>query len=116
MKRSKRRSKSEQESLDEGISALASKTFDGIQTDLTTGPQFGDLKPEQFFAHAARLLAMNHDEMSAEVEASPQMVMETGTTSVNVKKHYEALAEIYGALASRIACCVAKKLKQPEAA
>jgi len=60
---------------------------------------------------------MNDQELLAEVMASPQKMMEIGTACVSVQKRHEAMAcAAYGALLSRIACCVAKNLKRLEAA
>jgi hypothetical protein len=42
-------------------------------------------------------------------------MMEIGTSCVSVQKWHEAMAEVHGALLSRIACCVAKNLRQTEA-
>ncbi len=113
-----RRATNKQENLEPEFSALASKTFDGFRiADLITGPQFpGEVKPEQFYACAERLLAMNDQQLLAEVAASPLKIMEIGTSCVNVKKWHEAVAEAHGALLSRIACCVVKNLKRLETA
>jgi hypothetical protein len=120
VKRARRvkRSTTKQQSLEAGFSVLASKKFDGMRiADLLAGPRLsGEVKPEQFSACAERLLAMNDEEMLAEVAASPQTMMEIGSSCVCFKTWHEAMAEAHAALLSRIACCVAKNLKRLEAA
>jgi len=110
---SNRRATNKQESLEAGFSALASKTFEGIRiADMAAGSQI----PSEVAATVEQLLAMNDQQLLAEVIAAPQKMMDVGTACVSVQKWHEAMAAAHGALLSRIGCCVAKNLKRLEAA